>query len=148
MKGRKPHVRVEREELPDRPAPIWLSAAAREEWARIVPILAQRRVLTEADVGILENYCSAIGTVREMEAEIQKTGAIQKVFKLDKDGTAVLVSCRKNPAVSIRSDAMTQARLMAAELGATPVSRSRPSVEDNGGDADLFEWGGEDNGDD
>jgi phage terminase small subunit len=48
----------------------------------------------------------------------------------------------KNPAVSIQADAMTRARLMAAELGCTPVSRSRPSVEDNDGDDDLFGWDG------
>lgn len=141
MRGRKPHIKIERESLADRPAPTWLSAEARAEWDRLVPILAQRRVLTEADVGILENYCCATGTVREMDREIQRLGAVQKVYKLDKDGEAILVGIRKNPAVSIRDAAMTQARLMAAELGATPVSRARPSVEDNEGDEDLFAWG-------
>ena len=131
-------MRIERESLADRPAPDWLSPDARAEWERIVPILAQRRVLTEADVGILENYCMCIGTVREMDREIQKIGAVQKVYKLDKEGNALLVRIAKNPAVSIRSDAMTQARLMAAEIGATPVSRSRPTVEDSDGEDDLF----------
>lgn len=142
MRGTKPHLRIERDGLANRPPPEFLSEDAKAEWRRIVPILADRRILTEADVGSLENYCMAIGTVREMDRDVQKTGAVQKVYKLDKDGNSVLVSMRKNPAVSIRSDAMTQARLLAAELGATPVSRSRPAVADDDDDDDLFGWEG------
>ncbi|NDV52162.1 phage terminase small subunit P27 family [Salipiger sp. PrR003] len=142
MRGVKPHIRVEREPLADRPAPDYLSADARAEWNRIVPILAKRKILTEADVGCIENYCMAIGTVREMDREIQRVGAVQKVFKIDKEGVSVLTSIRKNPAVSIRAEAMTQSRLYAAELGATPVSRSRPTVDDDDDDDDLFGWTG------
>lgn len=140
MRGRKPHLRIERDPLGETPPPDFLSDDAKAEWARIVPILAQRKILSEADSGTLENYCMAIGTVREMEREIQKHGAVQKVYKIDKDGEAHLISIRKNPAVSIKSDAMTQARLLAAELGATPVSRSRPTVESDDDGDDLFGW--------
>lgn len=140
MRGTKPHIRIEREPLADRPAPEYLSDDAQAEWNRIVPILAKRKILTEADVGCLENYCMAIGTVRDMDREIQRVGAVQKVFKVDKDGNSVLISIRKNPAVAIRSEAMTQSRLYAAELGATPVSRSRPTVDDDEDEDDLFGW--------
>lgn len=142
MKGTKPHLRIERDSLADAPAPDFLSEDARHEWTRIVPILAQRRILTEADRGSLENYCMAIGTVREMDRIIQKQGAVQMVYKVDKDGNSVLISSRKHPAVSVRSDAMTQARLLAAELGATPVSRARPAIADDDDDDDLFGWQG------
>ncbi|SFD17050.1 phage terminase small subunit P27 family [Salipiger profundus] len=142
MRGVKPHIRIEREPLGDRAAPDYLSEDARSEWARIVPLLAKRKILTEADVGCVENYCMAIGTVREMDRDIQRVGAVQKVFKVDKDGNSVLVSMRKNPAVGIRNEAMTQARLYASELGVTPVSRSRPTVDDEDDDDDLFGWEG------
>lgn len=141
MRGTKPHIKIERDALEDRDPPEWLSEDAKAEWRRIVPVLAQRKVLTEADLGSVENYCMAMGTVREMEREIQRVGAVQKVFKIDKDGNALLISIRKNPAVSIQSDAMNKARLLAAEIGCTPVSRSRPTVEDNDGDDDLFSFG-------
>lgn len=141
MRGVKPHIKIERDALGDMPPPDWLSEDAKVEWRRIVPILADRRILTEADLGSVENYCMAMGLAREMERDIQRYGAVQKVFKVDNQGNSVLVSTRKNPAVAIQSDAMTRARLLAAELGATPVSRSRPSVEDNEGDDDLFGWG-------
>jgi P27 family predicted phage terminase small subunit len=44
---------------------------------------------------------------------------------------------KRNPAVGIQSDAMTRARLLAAELGLTPVSRSRPAIRDDADDDDL-----------
>jgi P27 family predicted phage terminase small subunit len=84
-----------------------------------------------------------MGTVREMERLIQKQGAVQMVYKVDKDGNSMLVSSRRHPAVSVQSDAMTRARLLAAELGATPVSRSRPTVDDGEDDDDLFAWTGD-----
>ncbi len=43
---------------------------------------------------------------------------------------------KRNPAVGIQSDAMTRARLLAAELGLTPVSRSRPANPDDEEDED------------
>lgn len=142
MRGVKPHIRVERDGLENAPPPDWLSGDAKAEWNRIVPILAQRKILTTADLGSVENYCMAIGLAREMEREIQKIGAVQKVYQIDKNGNAHLTGIRKNPAVSVQSDAMTRARLLAAELGCTPVSRSRPSVDADDDDDDLFGWGG------
>lgn len=139
MRGRKPNLRHEREILDDLAPPNWFSEAARDEWNRVVPILQERRTLTEADLGSLENYCLAIGTVREMEHNLQTEGYLIKQYKVDKDGESVLVGVRRNPAVGIQSDAMTRARLLAAELGATPVSRSRPGVS-NEEDDDLFSW--------
>ena len=138
MRGTKPHIKIERDALEHLPPPTWLADEAQAEWQRILPLLAQRRIMTEADLGTFENYCIAMGTVRDMEREIQKLGHVQKVYKVDKDGNSLLISVRKNPAVSIQSDAMTRARLLAAELGCTPVSRSRPSIDDNDGEDDLF----------
>ncbi|MFV0303419.1 MAG: phage terminase small subunit P27 family [Paracoccus sp. (in: a-proteobacteria)] len=141
MRGAKPNIKSDLDALKDMPPPDWFSEDAKEEWRRILPMLAQRRILTEADLGTFENYCLAQGTVREMEREIRKLGHVQKVYKLDKEGNAMLIGIRKNPAVAIQSDAMTRARLLAAELGCTPVSRSRPAVEDNEGNDDLFTAG-------
>lgn len=141
MKGVKPHIKTDLDAIGDLPPPAWLSEDAQAEWRRILPMLAQRRIVTEADLGTFENYCVAQGTVRQMEREIQRLGHVQKVYKVDKDGASQLIGIRKNPAVSIQSDAMTRARLLASELGCTPVSRSRPTVEDSEGNDDLFSAG-------
>lgn len=50
MRGTKPHIKIEREPLEDMPPPAWLAEAAQAEWRRILPILAQRRILTRASV--------------------------------------------------------------------------------------------------
>jgi P27 family predicted phage terminase small subunit len=126
MKGTKPKLRTDAAPLGELPAPEWLSEDAAAEWDRIMPILAERRILTAADLGSLENYCIAIGSVREMERHLQEHGHVLEVEGLWK----------RNPAVGIQSDAMTRARLLAAELGLTPVSRSRPAIRDDGDDDD------------
>ncbi len=138
MRGTKPHIRPDQDSILDMAAPDWLSADAKAEWERVVPVLAQRRILTVADLGSVENYCMAMGLAREMEREIQRLGAVQKVYKIDKDGNALMIGMKRNPAIGIQSDAMTRARLLAAELGCTPVSRSRPAVEDSEGQRDLW----------
>ncbi|ODN68843.1 phage terminase small subunit P27 family [Methylobrevis pamukkalensis] len=130
MKGTKPHLIVDNSGVKRAPAaPSWLSDEAKAEWRRVVPVLVQRQILTVADLGGLENYCIAIGLVRQMEAKIQIEGAV-----IDSGNGA-----RKNPAVAIQADAINRARLLAAELGLTPVSRSRPSIrtEEDNGDSDL-----------
>ena len=121
-RGVKPNPKTDKAALATAPrAPSWLTTDAKREWQRIMPLLIERKILTEADMGSVENYCIAIGQVREMQAMISKEGA---VFTSERGP-------RAHPAVKIQSDAMTRARLLASELGLTPVSRSRPSIRDD-----------------
>ncbi|WP_342741228.1 phage terminase small subunit P27 family [Tropicimonas isoalkanivorans] len=122
-------MRQDPEAITDLAAPEWMSEDAAEEWDRVMPILAERRILTVADLGSLENYCMAMGTVREMDRHLQDYGHV-----IDVDGVM-----KRNPAVGIQSDAMTRARLLAAELGLTPVSRSRPAIRDDDDDDSLLD---------
>lgn len=136
MRGPKPQLVVDNDAVKKSPpAPAWLSKDAKAEWRRVMPILVERRILTTADLGSLENYCTAIGQVREMERHLQAHGHVFEAFK-DRDGELISLGMKRNPAVGIQSDAMTRARLLAAELGLTPVSRSRPSVREAGDDDD------------
>jgi P27 family predicted phage terminase small subunit len=108
-------------------APKWLSRDAAAEWRRVAPILTvERRILTDADLGVLESYCVAIGSVREAQRAITRDGLIIPTEKGPK----------RHPAFGIQNAAMTTARLCAAELGLTPVSRSRPSIRDDDSDDD------------
>ena len=141
MKGTKPHIRIERDVLPDMPPPEWMGEDAKAEWNRVYPLLVERKILTAADLGNLENYCEAMGMAREMGREVQKQGAVQKIYSLDKEGNSVLVKVQKNPAVQVQKDAVNTARLLSSELGLTPVSRSRPTVADEDGEEDdLFSF--------
>ena len=92
------------------PAPAWLSKAGKAEWRRIMPALIERRIITVADLGSVENYCAAQARVHELAAQIAAAGDID--LKLHR----------------AQMQAMQTARQLAAELGLTPVSRSRPAV--------------------
>lgn len=120
MKGTKPQLIVDNGAIrSNRPAPSWMSADAKREWRRVFPSLADRKILTAADLGGLENYCVACGRVRELERAIQLAGAaIDPVV------------------IRLQDKAMQTARQLAAELGLTPVSRSRPAMRDDSNESD------------
>lgn len=117
MKGTKPQLREAAEGIVtgDIPAPDWLSEEACKEWNRVMPILTERRILTDADLGGLENYCICIGRVRDTEALIQTEADPEMMLKL----------------IRVQDKAMASARQLAAELGLTPVSRSRPAIRED-----------------
>ena len=129
MRGRKPDVIAPGSsavtELPKTPS--WLSNDAKAEWRRVLPILVnERRTLTLADLATFGAYCSAVGEISEAARIIAREGMVVPGASGPK----------KHPAVAIKSDAMTQARLLANELGLTPVSRSRPTIRDEQGGSD------------
>lgn len=124
MRGRKPDVLSEGDITdPAAPPPDWLSEDGQAEWRRVFPLLVERRAISTSDLGSLENYCDAQGTVREMARKLASEGRVVTTAKGEP---------RKHPAVQIQAEAVNRARLLAAELGLTPVSRSRPSS--GGGD--------------
>lgn len=123
MRGRRPETVIPGSspvtEVPTPPA--WLSPDGKAEWKRVAPILIeQRQVITLADLFSLASYCCAVGQVAEASRAITKDGL---TFKAP-SGPKV------HPAVRVRSDGMTQARLLAGELGLTPMSRSRPAMRE------------------
>lgn len=113
------------------PPPEWLADDARAEWVRVMPDLARRRILTRADLGSLENYCAAIGQVRECQRAIEADGPF-----VQSDRSAP----RPHPAYRVMHSAMTIARQLAGELGLTPVARQRAGVKEDDGGAN--EWAG------
>jgi P27 family predicted phage terminase small subunit len=129
--GRKPRLVVDNRarstRLPYVPRGLGEDAAA--EWRRVVPILVERRILTEADLGTLENYVVQIGIARECERILQAEGLIVRT----RHGET-----QRHPATNLLKDAVTVSRELACELGLTPVSRSRPAVRDADDEDDLL----------
>ncbi len=119
MKGRKPTTIVAGNVADIPRPPTWLSKEAKAEWKRIMPELVDRRILTPADMGMVETYVTTIGNFRALEREMRASGLIDpKLLRL-------------------QNQAAQTARQIAAEIGLTPVSRSRPSVrEDDDDEAD------------
>lgn len=118
MRGAKPSLKTTATPTSATTAPSWLSKDAQAEWRRVMPLLVERRILTDADLGSFENYCVAVGRVREIERIIREMGVEPAHFRM-------------------QNAAIQTARQLAAELGLTPVSRSRPAINDDGeGDDD------------
>jgi phage terminase, small subunit, putative, P27 family len=124
MRGRKPSTIVSgTSAVTDVPRPpSYMSRDAKAEWKRVARILViERKTLTDADLATLENYCIATGTMREAHRLLTLEGLVTAEGK-------------KHPAHGILNNAQTTQRLCAAELGLTPVSRSRPAVRSEGND--------------
>lgn len=137
MRGAKPNLKLAATPVGKAPkAPTWLPASAKAEWGRVAPILTERRILTDADLGSLESYCLATGQVRDCQVAL---AALDSPFFTGDNG-----AIRPHPAIRVMHTAMTLARQLAAELGLTPVSRSRPAInddaeDDKGGFGDLVD---------
>lgn len=118
LRGVKPALAPDRAALTKAPpAPKWMTDEARAEWKRIMPRLIEDRIITKADLTGIENYCVAVGRVREIEA-------VFRVQPLDK----VLFG--------MQNRAMQTARQLAAEYGLSPVSRARVGSAANDDDED------------
>lgn len=73
-----------------------------------MPQLIGRRIITKADLAGVENYCSMIGTVRQIEEERAAIGGTIDVRMF-----------------GVMNRAAQTARQLAAEYGLTPTSRAR-----------------------
>jgi len=133
MRGTKPNMKADPKPLAGAPKPpAWLSSSAKAEWNRVAPILTERKILTVADLGGLESYCLVSGQVRDCQKTL---AALPSAYFEGQNG-----SPRPHPAIRVMHTAMTIQRQLAAELGLTPVSRSRPALND--GDDDEGGFGG------
>lgn len=136
MRGDKPRLKPDPKPLAGAlKAPRWLPASGRLEWDRVMPVLTERKILTDADLGCLESYCLAVAQVRDCQATL---AALPSPFFTGDTGVP-----RPHPAIRVMHTAMTIQRQLAAEMGLTPVSRSRPAIndetDDQGGFGDLVD---------
>lgn len=132
MRGRKPELKAIEGGLAHVPKPpVWFGAEAAEEWNRVLPILIERRTITEGDLGTVESYCVALGLIRQCQATITKEGAAVQ----GRTGP------RRHPAVQTMIQALTESRRFAAELGLTPAARNKPAAP---GEKDDDAWAGMD----
>lgn len=101
-----------------RPAmPQYLTGDARTEWKRIVPILEDMGVLAEADRTMLAIYCKCYAEWREADELVK---------------SLLIVTANKNviqhPALSIRRNAENRLKVLGAEFGLSPSSRTGLAV--------------------
>lgn len=130
MRGRKPELGTDPDALTTATKPpVWLSQPAKAEWKRVLPLIVERRVLANADLATFASYCTAVGQMVEAQRILVREG-------LTFNGPG---GPKRHPATGILNDAQTQARQLAAELGLTPVSRSRPSIREDSPDDNSYD---------
>ena len=108
--------------VPEMPAEMPLEARA--EWNRIAPILVKMGVLTMADGPALAAYCKLHALVLKADRAIADFGIVFAHVD-EKNGVATL---KKNPAVSVRAEALRLVKAFLLEFGLTPASRSKVSA--------------------
>ena len=109
LRGIKPALTPDTDAITKVPtAPKYLSAHAKAEWKRIMPQLIARRIVTKADLAGVENYCTCVGLVRQIEEDRAAKGGVIDV-KL----------------FGVLNRAAQTARQLASEYGLTPTSRAR-----------------------
>jgi len=89
-------------------------------WRKLAPVLAELRVLTDADLAALELTCNAWSEYQAACAFIAKQGAWYTTVN-ELGGEMV----RSNPALVERGDAWRRFKAGLVEFGLTPASRSK-----------------------
>ncbi len=107
--------------LAEAPVPAWLPAEARKKWRQTLRELAPLGVFTTADADVLALYCATWCEWRRASGELTKLSPSEPAYR------RVAVTVEK---------AGNQVRLLANELGLSPMGRTRlpepaPSIEDN-----------------
>lgn len=97
-------------------APQHLGSIARYEYERVSAEL-RKLPIRNLDRATLEMYCTWYGIYREAESEIQEHG----IYAKNADGEIMMT--KKNPAISIMSEASSHIRSCASSLGLNIDSR-------------------------
>jgi P27 family predicted phage terminase small subunit len=104
--------------VPDKPE--WFGTYASEEWDRLVGDLNGQLVFTKHDLGIIASACLAYQQVRESRAVIDQLGYSYAVE--DMGGNKHFKS---RPECMRFETALKEYRMLLAEMGFTPASRSK-----------------------
>lgn len=101
------------------PAPEWLDETAKEEWNRVAPMLADSRLMTEADTKALEAYCKCWSRYIEAEKQMDQIGST--IFQPNQKSKYI----QQLPQVAIAQKYLKLCKDFMVEFGLTPSSRGR-----------------------
>jgi P27 family predicted phage terminase small subunit len=116
--------------------PAWLSAAAREKWDELAPLLAQTGVLSTLDGDALARYCVTFVEWRKHLSICERGGDVLIV----RDERGGIRYTQVGPSATlVRQHGQTLLKL-AIEFGLTPAARSGIRVSDGGSADPLQKW--------
>lgn len=115
---------------PPKPPTIADDPEASAEWDRVVDLLAEREVLSPADMGIMMDYCLAHSLVVQIRAELRG----RPLTVTNEESGAM----KAHPLLAALNVAMTKHASFAQTLGLTPTERGRiKTIEDATGGSPL-----------
>lgn len=128
------------EQPPDVPdPPVWLGRIAKKEWKRLMPLIYNAKVYTEADFTAFAAYCVSYEQWVMAEKIISATKsdkASPPQFTYDAKGVLKPI-----PEIAIANEAKKQMLLFAREFGLTPSSRNNISaVESEDAPSSIMEF--------
>jgi P27 family predicted phage terminase small subunit len=126
VNAEEPRPEASRPECPEH-----LDSFGRAEWERIVPELEALGVLARVDGAALALYCAAYSTAVQADMEVGLYGLLVDTG---------MGGVKSNPAVAMARAARSQMHRLLTEFGATPASRSKVKVRDEGSKDALGEF--------
>lgn len=93
-----------------------------------MPVLVERRVLSQGDLHAAERFCEAAADIAAARAAIAES----KEYIMNARG-----ELKRHPAFATLREATAESRRWAAELGLTPAARSRAGVHEDDEDNPL-----------
>jgi|GEM_PF-3080597 len=111
------------------PPPEGVPAEMHAEWCAIVSDLKERRLLNDSMLGVVRSYVMAQWTAAQAERSIAEQG----VFVSGAGG-----AMKPNPATGLLRSSRDMISRLAGELGLTPTSRARKSLQRSAGQGDMF----------
>lgn len=121
-------------ELPE--APKWLSEKAAKIFDNLVSILANMGIASSADTDVIALAASRLEEVEITTALIEDNG---RTYETETEGGSIMI--RSRPEISQRNEAIRHAQSLLAELGLTPVARSKVSAHLDEGDNPFSQLG-------
>lgn len=113
--------------------PDWLDEEAKKEWARIVPPLAAKCLLTPVDAATLAAYCQAYSSYKAAELTVRQEGRTMENAKGE---------IKLHPLARYSLQLLAEIRRLGAEYGLSPASRTRinapPPRNEEGDDFEAF----------
>jgi P27 family predicted phage terminase small subunit len=109
----------------DQPAmPSHLSRDARKQWKILLPMLLQRRSLTDGDALALSLLAETSARWVLAKRDVEEFGLVVTTSVLDKSGTAVEVR-KANPALRVVENCERSLKTYLREFALTPATRER-----------------------
>ena len=100
--------------------PAYLDERARQEWRRLILILKQMKVLTEADGLMLGNLCLTVSTLVKAQEKLNQLGILYK----SPSGYVM-----QSPLLTVVNQCVDTITKLSREFGLTPASRPRLTIQ-------------------